>query len=307
MAATYIRSAEQLFAEAPPPDPDGARSNFAYSFSLLPRDERSAIKTIYDFCRYTDDLVDEDVQLNIPGIDLREEMKIERKRIRLQWWRNEVEKCYAGTSRHPILASLHKVIARFKIPKQYFLTLIDGVEMDLVRNRYETFGELREYCYAVASIVGLITIEIFGYKFEATKDYAIDLGIALQLTNILRDVRKDAAMGRIYIPQRDLQRFGVKEQDLLEGNYNLAFINLMKYEVARARSYYASARNKLARNERFTLFAAQIMDAIYFRLLRKIELAEFNVFQKRITVSAPHKLLIALKFWFRSALLRKRE
>ena len=306
MTDNHIRSLEHLFPDPPPPQ-SGGKSNFAYSFSLLPRDERTAIKSVYDFCRYTDDLVDEDIQLNIPGIDLKEELKIERKRVRLQWWRDEVEKCYAGKSRHPILASLHLVISRFKIPKQYFLTLIDGVEMDLVRNRYETFGELREYCYSVASIVGLTAIEIFGYKFEATKEYAIDLGIALQLTNILRDIKKDAAMGRIYIPQEDLRYFGVKEQDILDGNYNLAFINLMKFEVARAKSHYISARAKLAKNERFTLFAAQIMDAIYFRLLRKIELAEYNVYQKRITVSTPHKLLIAVKFWMGSILFRNKR
>ena len=264
------------------------------------------MQSVYEFCRYTDDLVDEDVPLEIPGINLRKEVEIEKKRVRLEWWREEVEKCYAGTSKHPILFSLHKVISRFKIPQQYFLTLIDGVEMDLVKNRYCTFAELHEYCYAVASIVGLITIEIFGYKFETTKEYAVDLGIALQLTNILRDVKKDAAMGRIYLPQEDLCRFGVSEQDILSGTYNLPFINLMKFEVERARTYYASARSKLAKNERFTLFAARIMDAIYFRLLRKIELAEFNVYQKRITVSAPHKILIALKFWFRSVIFRKR-
>ncbi len=305
MSDVISRNAELLFDEAMPPSfPQGQKSNFFYSFSFLPKDERMAIQSVYDFCRYTDDLVDEDVPLDIPGIHLRKEVEIEKKRVRLTWWRGEVEKCYAGTSKHPILFSLHKVISRFKIPKQYFLTLIDGVEMDLVKNRYRSFTELKDYCYAVASIVGLITIEIFGYKFEETKEYAVDLGIALQLTNILRDIKKDAAMGRIYIPQEDLRRFGVTEQDIMNGTYNLPFINLMKFEVARARTYYASARAKLAKNERFTLFAAQIMDAIYFRLLRKIELAEFNVYQKRITVSAPHKVLIAMKYWFRSVLFR---
>jgi phytoene synthase len=306
MSEVITRNAEIFFDEGLPQTfPSGGRSNFFYSFSFLPKDERRAMQSVYEFCRYTDDLVDEDIPLEIPGINLRSEVAIEKKRIRLQWWREEVEKCYAGTSKHPILFSLHKVISRFKIPQQYFLTLIDGVEMDLVKNRYQTFDELHEYCYAVASIVGLITIEIFGYKFEQTKEYAVDLGIALQLTNILRDVKKDAAMGRIYLPQEDLRRFGVTEEDLLMGRYNVPFINLMRFEVARAKSYYLSARSKLAKNERFTLFAARIMDAIYFRLLRKIELAEFNVYQKRITVSAPHKILIALKFWFGSVIFRK--
>jgi phytoene synthase len=305
MSEHISRNAELLFAENLLPAPaQSQRSNFFYSFSLLPKDERLAIRSVYEFCRYTDDLVDEDVPLDIPGINLRKEIELEKKRVRLNWWREEVEKCYAGTSKHPILSGLHKAISRFKIPKQYFLTLIDGVEMDLVKSRYESFDELKNYCYAVASIVGLITIEIFGYKFEETKEYAVDLGIALQLTNILRDIKKDAKMGRIYLPKEDMRRFGVTEQDILNSTYNLPFINLMKFETARARTYYASARSKLASNERFTLFAARIMDAIYYRLLRKIELAEFNVYRKRITVSTLHKLLIVQKFWFRSVLFR---
>jgi phytoene synthase len=305
VSTEHHHSAEAIFLEEAPA-PQQGKSNFFYSFSLLPRDERKALQSVYEFCRYTDDLVDEDLPLELPGIDVRKEIAVEKKRVRLDWWRTEVEKCYNGTSKHPILRNLYKVILRFKIPKQYFLTLIDGVEMDLVKNRYETFEDLKEYCYAVASIVGLITIEIFGYKFERTKEYAIDLGIALQMTNILRDVKKDASMGRIYLPKEDMDRFGVTEQDILSGNYNLPFINLMRFEVARARSYYKAARIRLGKGERFTLFAAQIMDAIYFRLLRKIELAEYNVFQKRITVSAPHKLLIVFRFWFSSVIFRER-
>ena len=301
----HLQSAEAIFLEEAPAA-TGSKSNFFYSFSLLPRDERKALQSVYEFCRYTDDLVDEDLPLELPGIDIKKELALEKKRIRLDWWRTEVDNCYSGTSKHPILRNLYKVILRFKIPKQYFQTLIDGVEMDLVKNRYETFEDLKEYCYAVASIVGLITIEIFGYKFERTKEYAIDLGIALQMTNILRDVKKDASMGRIYLPKEDMKRFGVSEQDILSGNYNLPFINLMRFEVERARSYYKAARMRLGKGERFTLFAAQIMDAIYFRLLRKIELAEYNVFQKRITVSAPHKLFIAFRFWFSSVIFRER-
>lgn len=305
MTDKVSRNAELLLEESLSPE-QGQKSNFFYSFSLLPKDERMAMRSVYEFCRYTDDLVDEDMPLEIPGIDFKKEIAIEKKRVRLNWWRAEVEKCYAGSSKHPILFSLHKVISRFKIPKQYFLTLIDGVEMDLLKDRYDNFEELKEYCYAVASIVGLITIEIFGYKFESTKEYAVDLGIALQLTNILRDVKKDAAMGRIYLPKADMRRFRVTEHDILLGNYNLPFINLMKFETARARKYYRLARTKLGKRERFTLFAAQIMDAIYFRLLRKIELAEFNVFGKRITVSTPHKILIAFRFWFSSVIFRER-
>jgi 15-cis-phytoene synthase len=277
------------------------KSSFLYSFSLLPRDERDAMYLIYDFCRYTDDLVDEDIVIPEYEAELRQSLRVdaiaEKKRLRLRWWRREVERCYDGGATHPILKNLYKVILRFKIPKQYLLTLIDGVEMDLIRNRYETFDELKEYCYAVASIIGLICIEVFGYKHEETKEYAANLGYALQLTNILRDVKSDAAKGRIYLPLEDLRRFHYSEQDLLSGNYNWQFIELMKFETARAKDHYFAARKMLRKDERFTMFAAEIMDAIYFRLLRKIELAEFQVFDRRIKVSTPHKLLIVAKFW----------
>jgi phytoene synthase len=279
------------------------RSSFLYSFSLLPRDERDAMHRIYEFCRFTDDLVDEDLVVPEYEAELRKPLAItpipisEKKRLRLKWWRTEVERCYEGKSTHPILKNLHKVLVRFKIPKQYLLTLIDGVEMDLIKTRYETFDELKEYCYAVASVIGLICIEVFGYKHEETREYAVNLGYALQLTNILRDIKQDAAKGRIYLPLEDLRRFGYSEQDLLAGNYNWQFIELMKFETARAREYYSAARSQLRKDEHFTMFAAEIMDAIYFRLLRKIELSEFAVFERRIKVSTPHKLLIVARFW----------
>lgn len=280
------------------------KSSFYYSFSLLPRDERDAIQQVYAFCRYTDDLVDEESVTIGSSVDIATELEIEKKRLRLKWWRNEVEKCYAGTASHPILKGLHKAILRFKIPKQYFLTLIDGVEMDLVKNRYETFGELKDYCYAVASIVGLICIEIFGYRHEATKEYAVDLGIALQLTNIIRDVGEDAGKGRIYLPQEDLRRFRYTEEDLLARRYDRHFVELMEFQTVRARAYYNSARAHLRKDERFTMFAAEIMDAIYFRLLRKIEIAQFDVFEKRIKVTTAHKLLIVSRFWMNRFFLK---
>ncbi len=278
------------------------RSSFLYSFSLLPRDERDAMHRIYEFCRYTDDLVDEDIVVPEYEADLRRPRALplpisEKKRLRLKWWRREVERCYEGKSTHPILKNLYKVLIRFKIPKQYLLTLIDGVEMDLVKNRYESIDELKGYCYAVASVIGLICIEVFGYKHEETREYAVNLGYALQLTNILRDIKQDAAKGRIYLPLEDLRRFDYSEADLLAGNYNWQFIELMKFETARARAFYFAARKQLRKDERFTMFAAEIMDAIYFRLLRKIELSEFAVFDRRIKVSTPHKLLLVAKFW----------
>ncbi len=277
--------------------PVGERSSFLYSFSLLPKDERDAMQRIYDFCRYTDDLVDEDIVIPEYEAEIRKSVGAEKKRLRLEWWRKEVARCYEGSSSHPVLKNLYKVLIRFKIPQEYLLTLIDGVEMDLVKSRYSTFEELKEYCYGVASIIGLICIEVFGYKHDETREYAVNLGYALQLTNILRDVQTDAAKGRIYLPQEDLRRFGYSEEDLLAGRHTAQFVELMKFETARAREYYQSARAQLRKDERFTMFAAEIMDAIYFRLLRKIELSEFAVFERRIKVSTPHKLLIVAKFW----------
>ncbi len=289
-----------------------SKTSFYYSFSLLPRDERAAMHSVYAFCRYADDIVDEEeghpgeivLDPTVTGISAE---KAERKRERLNRLRQEVERCYRGESRHPILSPLSAVVKRFRIPKQYFLTLLDGMEMDLVRSRYETFEELREYCYSVASVVGLICIEIFGYRYEETKEYAVDLGIALQLTNILRDIRTDAERGRIYLPMEDLRAFGYSEADLIANRYNLPFIELMRFETRRAREYYGRARAALRPDERKTMFAAEIMDAIYYRLLEKIELHEFNVFsEKNIRVRAPHKLWIALKLWLVTRVLVNR-
>jgi len=270
-----------------------SKTNFYYSFSMLPRDEREAMNTVYAFCRTIDDIVDE----NADSAD------VSRKRERLAMWRREVEKCYNGESSNPILLPLSKVVQRFRIPKQYFLTLIDGMEMDLVKRRYATFEELHEYCYSVASIVGLMCIEIFGYKYEETRDYAVQLGIAMQLTNILRDIKVDKEKGRIYLPQEDMDLFGVQEYEILLEQPSPRLRQLLAYEAERARSYYQSARALLKKDERITMFAAEIMDAIYYRLLEKIESSNFNVFQKRITVSTPHKLLIAMRFWMENKVL----
>ena len=284
-----------------------SKTNFYYSFTLLPRDEREAMHSVYAFCRYADDIVDEEEDIS-PGIIALPEEKIARKRERLNRLRLEVERCYRGESRHPILAPLSAVVKRFRIPKQYFLTLLDGMEMDLVRDRYQTFDDLREYCYSVASVVGLICIEIFGYRYEETKEYAVDLGIALQLTNILRDIKQDAAKGRIYLPQEDLRAFGYTEQDLLANKYNLPFIELMRFETRRAREFYGRARAALRPDERRTMFAAEIMDAIYYRLLEKIELNEFNVYsEKKIRVRTSHKLWIAMKLWLVTRVLTNRK
>ncbi len=279
--------------------PQQSTTNFFYSFSFLPRDEREAMHRVYAFCRYTDDIVDADPQNNSEDI-------IRRKRERLMWWRNEVDKCYSGTSNHPILLPLSAVVHRFAIPRQYLHMLIDGCERDLIQSRYETFEELKEYCYSVASVVGLMCIEIFGYKYDETREYAVNLGYALQLTNILRDIRQDKERGRIYLPQEDLRRFDYSQEDLQNEVYNDNFIELMSFETRRVREYFHKARAALRSDERITMFAAEIMDAIYYRLLEKIELQAYNVYRGKISVSTPHKVLIALRLWMKTRFLMRR-
>jgi phytoene synthase len=246
------------------------------------------MRHIYEFCRYTDDLVDD------------ESADKETKREKLRQWRGEVEACYKGNASHPIMRGLSTVLVQFNIPKEHLLSLIDGVEMDLEKNRYDTFEDLQKYCYGVASTVGLMCIQVFGYRHEETREYAINLGYALQLTNILRDVRQDAAIGRIYLPLEDLRAFNYDEESLLASRYDSRFIELMEFETSRTNGLYVRARSFLNKDERPAMFAAEIMDAIYFRLLRKIEFAKYNVFEQRIKVSHTHKLLIAMRFWLYS-------
>lgn len=264
-----------------------ARSNFYYAFVFLPRPKREAIFATYAFSRHTDGLVD-DAESR------------EAAARHLAGWRAETHACFDGRPQHPITANLHKAVKRFRIPKEHFLKLIDGVEMDLVKNRYQTFGDLYEYCYRVASIVGLICIEIFGYTRRASRDYAVNLGIALQLTNILRDIRTDAMRDRIYLPQEDLKRFNYTERDLFDGITTTRFRNLMQFQCGRAWSYYRKAAQCLPREDRQSLFPAEIMGCIYSRLLSRIEAVDYNVYQHPIRVSNLKKLGIALEFCLRN-------
>lgn len=275
------------------------KSNFLYSFSMLPRDERTAISSVYAFCSYIDDIVDSSPNTN--------QKLVSKKMERLAWWEQEIEKLYSGNVASPLMAPFVALIDRFSIPKQYFLTLIDGCRRDLVQSRYNTFEDLKTYCYSVASVVGLISIEIFGYKYEETKNYAINLGYALQLTNIMRDVKIDKDRGYVYLPKEDMERFGYTEKDLFNEVYNENFIELMNFQARRVREYYHKARQALRADERQTIVAAEIMDAIYYRLLEKIELNEFNVFKKKIKVSKAHKLLTTLKHWAFARIFLKKK
>lgn len=267
-----------------------SKSSFLYSFSLLSKEKNDAINTVYAFCRKTDDIADN------------EELTIEEKFHQLTEWRAELKKALNLTgeeSKFELLNKVNSVIKKFNIPEQPFFDLIDGMEMDLNKNRYSTFAELIDYCYKAASTVGLMSIEIFGYRNPETKKFAVNLGIALQLTNILRDVNKDAKNGRIYIPMEDLRRFNYTENDLLEGKYNIEFIKLMEFECNRAREYYAEADRELSKEDKGNMFAARIMEHIYFRLLRKIEKKNYNVFEKELSVSKVMKILITAGVYFK--------
>lgn len=261
-----------------------SNSSFYYSFSLLPRQKREAIHTVYAFCRTTDDIVDEE----------RDEAK---KMALLQRWRTELEKALRGNSAFPLLNQLSVTATRFHIPVEHFYELIRGMEMDLSRTRYRTFEELREYCYLVASSVGLMCRKIFGYRNESTREYAINLGIALQLTNILRDIKDDAKRGRIYIPQEDMARFGYTEDDLLNSRYTPQFVELMRFECQRASSYYDLAREALQDEDKRFFFPARIMWSIYAHTLNRIVASDYNVFERRISISKFLKLLITFRYW----------
>ena len=259
-----------------------ANTNFYYAFLFLPREKREAIFAAYAFSRRTDDLVDDAVSP-------------EEARTSLAAWRRELDACYNGTPADPVALGLQRVLRRFPIRRTHFDLLVDGVEMDLTMRRYETFDELYQYCYRVASAVGLICIEIFGYRSPEAEDYAINLGIAVQLTNILRDISEDAAKDRIYLPTEDMERFHYTETDLFNGVYNQRFTDLMQFECNRARAYYEKARRLLPEADRNRLCAAEIMGGIYARLLEQIERSNYNVFEKRAQLSSLSKIIIAVR------------
>ncbi len=286
-------------------------TSFYYSFLVLPARKRRAIIAVWDFCRAVDDAVDE------AGDDAADEAVGEaapvRAAARLSMWRAELEACYAGgiggdagrggpsTTQGK---ALQPYIREFNLPRVPFEELIDGVAMDIARARYPTFEALAEYCRRVASTVGLICIEIFGYRDPATRAYAVSLGIALQLTNIIRDVGADLRQGRIYLPVEDLVRFGVTEEALRQGRVTPPVRELLRFECRRARDYYEHAAAGLPEVDARSLVAAEIMGGIYFEILRRIEEAGYDVFSSRIRVPRPHRALIALHIWTRTALSR---
>jgi 15-cis-phytoene synthase len=285
-----------------------SRSNFSYAFLFLPKPKREALYAVYAFCRVTDDLVDEALAIAsgaesvAAGLPVLPAGQVGTPLERVKGWRAELESCFRGETTHPVTQRLAEVIRDFQIPHTYFEELLNGVEMDLTMPRYATFAELQQYCYRVAGVVGLMCIEIFGYRQPATRTYAEHLGTAFQLTNILRDLAADADRGRIYLPQEDLRRFGYSEQDLLERRRTPAFSDLMRFEVRRARQFYAAARSVLPVEDRRTMVAAEIMGAIYSRLLDRIEARGYDVYSDRIRLSDSHRMWLALTCWARHRL-----
>lgn len=268
------------------------QSNFFYSFLFLPKAKRDAIIDVYRFCRAVDDIVDE------IGDDFAETGgTIATAQQALNNWRAEVVALYAGKPSLPLAQSLDTVLQQFPMPQLYFEEMISGCAMDLKQNRYQTFDELYQYCYRVASITGLMCIEIFTYTNTQTKDYAINLGLALQLTNILRDIKEDAGRNRVYLPQEDLQMFGYSERELFDGVLNDNFRALMRFECERARGFYQRAAELLPTEDRSTLVAARTMGKIYFRLLEEIERADYDVFHHQVRLHRPERFLIALNEW----------
>ncbi len=262
-----------------------SKSSFYYAFNLLPEDKRDAMNTVYAFCRKTDDIVDE----NSDSTDLKYE--------KLRKWRIEFEKSFSGHSEFALLNKLGKTISNFNIPLDPFFELIKGMEMDLQKDRYKSFEDLQLYCYRVASTVGLMCIEIFGYKHPSTKQFAVDLGIALQMTNILRDIGKDAKNGRIYLPQEDLIKFNYSEAEIMSLIYNDNFRDLMVYESSRAKQFFNSATANLDLDDKKTMFAARAMQHIYYKMLENIIAADYDVFNNDIKVSKFEKVGIALGVW----------
>lgn len=265
-------------------------SNFYYSFLFLSKPRREAMYTVYAFCKAVDSAVDEPPAGSHPKEELAR-------------WRSELDAVYQGTPTSPIAVSLAHHVRALAIPKAYFEELIKGVEMDLDRNRYVTFDELSLYCYRVASVVGLICLHIFGVTSARAQDYAVALGMAFQLTNILRDLGTDAAQGRIYLPLEDLRACRYPEKALLARTYSPEFTALMRQEAVRARHYYDKAQAALlglSRRERKALTVAEIMRGIYSRILTEIERTDYRVFGPRISLSTSRQLAIALGIWLRS-------
>ena len=259
-------------------------SSFYYSFLFLEPLRRQAITALYAFCREVDDVVDECSDANVA-------------RAQLDWWRSEVQALFDGHPSHPVMKALATSLQHFSLPQEQLLEIIDGMEMDLDNPRYADFKALHLYCYRVASVVGLLAAEIFGYTDRMTLKYAHDLGLAFQMTNIIRDVGEDARRGRIYLPQDELARFGVTDADLLQARYTDSFRKLMEFQVARTTALYQQAFAQLAAADHKAQRAGLIMAAIYRATLDEIVRDDYRVLDQRISLPPLRKLWLAGKTW----------
>jgi phytoene synthase len=264
-------------------------SNLALAFVMLPREKRAAMSALYAYCREVDDVADEDA---IP---------VDARREQLAQWRAQTEAaCQNQPVTLPVIRELQPAISSFGLQWEHFHELLLGVEADLERDRYETYADLEEYCYRVASAVGLLSIQIFGFRNRKSVDYAIALGKALQFTNILRDIGNDAERGRIYLPLEALREFGVSQEQILRGEYSPQFFQLADSFAARARAYFREARELLPIEDRRSMIAANLMGVVYWRLLQRLEKQGYRVLGPRPTkLSKLHKISLILGTWAR--------
>ena len=259
-------------------------SSFYYSFRFLPPDRRRAITALYAYCREVDDIADEVEDVNVA-------------RAKLGWWRAEVANLFAGHPTHPVTNALAPATKQFGIDASRLNEIIDGMEMDLSRHRYQDFESLQLYCHRVAGVVGQLSASIFGFSNPKTLVYAENLGLAFQLTNIIRDVGEDARRDRIYLPQQDLAKFGVTNADIVNCKHSPAFEQLMAYQAERAKSFYGAAFEALMPEDRRPQRPGLIMSAIYRTLLHELERDGFKVLNQRTSLTPLRKLWIAWKTW----------
>ena len=259
-------------------------SSFYYSFLFLPPERRRAITALYAFCREVDDIVDECTDSGVAH-------------AKLAWWRQELVRLYSGDPQHPVARALQPAIEPFGIKHEHLAEIIDGMEMDLRQNRYLDFGALEQYCHRVAGVVGLLAASIFGYRDDRTLIYAHTLGLAFQLTNIIRDVGEDSRKGRIYLPASELQKFTVSAADILHARETENFVRLMAFQIERAEHYYAAAFEQLPEVDRKAQQPGLIMAAIYRTLLREIAADGCRVLSRRTALTPVRKLWIAWKTW----------
>jgi len=262
-------------------------SSFYYSFLFLPPEKRRAITALYAFCREVDDVVDECTDVDLA-------------RTRLHWWRTEIGELFHGTPQHPVTRALSPAIGTFELPESRFHDIIDGMEMDLAQNRYACFDDLQVYCHRVAGVVGLMAAEIFGRTAASTLEYAENLGTAFQLTNIIRDVGEDARRNRIYIPMDELARFQIDADEILRGRTSAHFGELVRFQIERARDYYARAFAALPDRDRQSQRPGLVMAGIYQALLNDIATKQVDVLTTRASMTPIRKLWIAWRTWLKA-------